>query len=102
MMYTPKYKLKQKVACYKQTDGVIVYGIVVGILLKRSYKSAGMFQGGGLSIPDIEKRGYLAVYKDNIDDCEYTVLYETCNGDRRWEKYSETELISIQERLVTK
>ena len=57
MNIKPKYKLGQKVILLDRhyRDGKSDVGYIVGIEIRRSYNSAGIFQFGGLSILDCEK-----------------------------------------------
>ena len=96
--YSPKFRLKQKVLCYFNSSNKPVYGRVIGIKLLRSYKVAGLFQSGGMSTLEIERKGFPLAYCDNVDTCEYTVLYEV-NGNVRDEKYREETLIKNKEML---
>jgi hypothetical protein len=99
MSYNPKFRLKQRVICYfTSTENKPVYGRVIGIKLKRSYNVAGLFQSGGMSIREIESKGFPLAYCDNVDTCEYTVIFEI-NGRRMAETYDEKELIKNKESL---
>ena len=92
--YNPKFKLKQKVICYKQANGVIVYGRIIGIKLRQN--NSGIFQGGGLNISEVEKKGFPLAYCDNVNDCEYEVLYTNCNRKSSTNKYYEEQLVENQ------
>lgn len=93
MGYNPKYKLKQKVILYfKDSDNSPVYGRIIGIRLRRSYKDAGLFQSGGMSTREIERKGFPLAYCDNVTTCDYTVVFEI-NDRRVIRDYNEEELI---------
>lgn len=96
--FSPKFRLKQKVICYFNSSNEPVYGRVIGIRLLRSYKVAGLFQNGGMSTPEIERKGFPLAYCDNVDTCEYTVIYEA-NGTSMAGKYLEETLIKNKEML---
>lgn len=90
--FSPKFRLKQKIICYFNSSNKPVYGRVIGIKLLRSYKVAGLFQSGGMSTLEIERKGFPLAYCDSVDTCEYTVVYEV-NGSVMTEKYGEEILI---------
>lgn len=96
--FSPKFRLRQKVICYYNSSNKPVYGRVIGIRLLRSYKVAGLFQSGGMSTLEIERKGFPLAYCDSVDTCEYTVVYEV-NGSVMNEKFREETLIKNKEML---
>jgi hypothetical protein len=78
MRVKPKFRLGQKVIFLKSKyfDGKYDIGYVVGISVKRSYSSCGMFQNGGLSTFEIHSKGLLKTYVDNIDEACYEVIHQ--------------------------
>ena len=76
MKVKPKYKLGQKVILVDRHyfDGKSDVGYIVGIEIRRSYDSAGIFQLGGLNIAECEKNGYLETYMKHVDVVLYHVI----------------------------
>ena len=97
MNVKPKYKLGQKVIIVDKdyADGKSDIGYIVGIEVRRSYNSAGIFQFGGLSILDCEKNGYLETYMNNVDEVVYHVI-RTIHTTGNTEKTKEV----LEDRLV--
>ena len=94
MKIKPKYKLGQKVSIEDRHyfDGKSDVGYIVGIEIRRSYESAGIFQMGGLSILECEKNGYLETYMNNVDVVVYHVIravHTSHNNSNNIEKVKE-------------
>ena len=101
MNVKPKYKLGQKVIIVDKgyADGKSDVGYIVGMEVRRSYNSAGIFQFGGLSILDCEKNGYLETYMNNVDEVVYHVLravhtsHNNSNNIEKAKEVSEDKLV---------
>lgn len=78
MNVKPKYKVGQKVIVMDKgyIDGKNDYGYIVSVKVRRSYESAGIFQWGGLSIPECERNGYVDTYINNCNEVVYDVIRE--------------------------
>ena len=106
MNVKPKYKLGQKVIivdkCY--ADGKSDVGYIVGMEVRRSYSSAGIFQFGGLSILDCEKNGYLETYMKNVDEVVYHVIrtIHTTGNTERTKEVLEDRLVPYNKENVKK
>ena len=106
MNVKPKYKLGQKVIivdkCY--ADGKSDIGYIVGMEVRRSYNSAGIFPFGELSILDCEKNGYLETYMKNVDEVVYHVIrtIHTTGNTERTKEVLEDKLIPYNKENVQK
>ena len=94
MNIKPKYKLGQKVIIVDRHyfDGKSDVGYIVGIEIRRSYDSAGLFQLGGLNIAECERNGYLETYMNNVDVVVYHVIravHTSHNNSNNIEKVKE-------------
>lgn len=87
MLVKPKYRLGQKVILLKTkyVDGKYDVGYVVGISVNRSYKSAGIFQTGGLSCYENNRKGLAKNYVDHIDNVVYEVVHQLHTIEQRQE-----------------
>lgn len=99
MRVKPKFKLGQKVIFLgsRYTDKKYDVGFIVGMSVKRSMRTAGIFQNGGLNCADNERKGLLKNYVDNIDYVSYEVIhqihtlpYQEC---RREQQVDESEIV---------
>lgn len=99
MQVKPKFKLGQKVIFIKSkyNDGKYDVGFVVGISVKRSYKSCGIFQNGGLNCAENERKGLLKNYIDHIDYASYEVIHQihtlAQQECRREQQVDESEIV---------
>lgn len=78
MKVKPKFKIGQKVILINThyTDKKYDVGFVVGVIVRRSMKTAGIFQGGGLSLLENKRKGLLQNYVDHIDCALYEVVHQ--------------------------
>ena len=109
MNIKPKYKLGQKVIIVDRHyfDGKSDVGYIVGIEIRRSYDSAGLFQLGGLNIAECEKNGYLETYMNHVDEVVYHVLRvvhtsHTNNNIERTKEILESKLVPYNKENVKK
>ena len=106
MNVKPKYKLGQKVIIVDKgyADGKSDVGYIVGMEVRRSYNSAGIFQFGGLSILDCERNGYLETYMKNVDEVVYHVIrtIHTTGATERTEEVAEDKLVPYNKENANK
>ena len=106
MNVKPKYKLGQKVIIVDKSyaDGKSDVGYIVGMEVRRSYNSAGIFQFGGLSILNYEKNGYLETYMKNVDEVVYHVIrtIHTTGNTERTKEVLEDRLVPYNKENVQK
>ena len=106
MKVKPKYKLGQKVIIVDKgyVDGKSDVGYIIGMEVRRSYSSAGIFQWGGLSALECERNGYLETYMNNVDEVVYHVLrtIHTTGNTERTREVSEDKLVSYNKENVKK
>ena len=106
MNIKPKYKLGQKVIIVDKgyVDGKSDVGYIIGMEVRRSYNSAGIFRFGGLSVLDCERDGYLETYMNNVDEVVYhviRVIHTTGNTDRT-RSLTEDKLVPYNKENVKK
>lgn len=104
MLVKPKYRLGQKVILLKTkyVDGKYDVGYVVGISVSRSYQSAGIFQTGGLSCYETERKGLLNNYVDHIDNVVYEVVHQLHTIEWRQECRREKNVLESEIAPYTK
>jgi hypothetical protein len=106
MNVKPKYKLGQKVIIVDKgyVDGKSDVGYIIGIEVRRSYNSAGIFQFGGLSVLDCERDGYLETYMNNVDEVVYHVIrvIHTTGNTGRTKEVLESKLVPYNKENVKK
>ena len=106
MNVKPRYKLGQKVIIVDKgyADGKSDVGYIVGMEVRRSYNSAGMFQFGGLSISECERNGYLETYMKNVDEVVYHVIrtIHTTGNTERTKEVLEDRLVPYNKENVKK
>ena len=106
MKVKTKYKLGKKVIIVDKgyADGKSDVGYIIGMEVRRSYNSAGIFQFGGLSILDCEKNGYLETYMNNVDEVVYHVIrtIHTTGNPERTKEELEDKLVSYNKENVQK
>lgn len=106
MLVKPKYKLGQKVIIVDKgyVDGKSDVGYIIGMEVRRSYNSAGIFQFGGLSVLDCERDGYLETYMNNVDEVVYHVIrtVHTTGNTERTKEVPEDKLVSYSKENVKK
>ena len=106
MRVKPKFRLGQKVIIVDKgyADGKSDVGYIVGMEVRRSYNSAGMFQFGGLSIADCERNGYLETYMKNVDEAVYHVIrtIHTTGATERTKEVAEDRLVPYNKENANK
>lgn len=106
MNIKPKYKLGQKVIIVDKgyTDGKSDVGYIIGLEVRRSYNSAGIFQFGGLNMLDCEINGYLETYMKNVDEVVYHVIrtIHTTGNIEITKEVLESELVSYNRENAKK
>ena len=106
MNVKPKYKLGQKVIIVDKgyVDGKSDVGYIIGMEVRRSYNSAGIFQFGGLSVLDCERDGYLETYMNNVDEVVYHVIrtIHTTDNTERTRDLTEDKLVPYNKENVKK
>ena len=104
MNVKPKYKLGQKVIIVDKgyVDGKSDVGYIVGMEVRRSYNSAGIFQFGGLSISECERN--LETYMNNVDEVVYHVIrtIHTTGNIERTKEVLEDKLVPYNKENVKK
>lgn len=104
MKVKPKYRLGQKVIIVdkRYVDGKSDVGYIIGIEVRRSYSSAGIFQWGGLSVLECERDGYLETYMNNLDEVVYHVIrtIHTTGDTGRTEEVLEDKLVPYNKENV--
>lgn len=97
MRAKPKFRFGQKVIIADKgyADGKSDVGYIVGMEVRRSYSSAGVFQFGGLSISECERNGYLETYMNNVDEVVYHVIrtIHTTGATERTKEVAEDKLV---------
>lgn len=106
MNVKPKFKLGQKVILLdtNYVDNKFDYGCIIGIKIKRSYTSAGLFQFGGLSMFECEKNGYPETYINHCDEVVYEVIREihTTKSIERTKDITEDKIIPYNKENKSK
>lgn len=106
MNVKPKYKIGQKVIIVDKgyVDGKSDVGYIIGMEVRRSYNSAGIFQFGGLSVLDCERDGYLETYMNNVDEVVYHVIrtIHTTDNTERTRDLTEDKLVPYNKENVKK
>lgn len=96
MLVKPKFRLGQKVIFIKSKyrDEKYDVGYVCGIEVKRSYGSAGIFQWGGLSYSETNRKGYAQTWIDHCDEAVYKIIHtiHTTGATRTETNILESEL----------
>ena len=106
MRVKPKFRLGQKVIIVDKgyVDGKSDVGYIVGMEVRRSYNSAGVFQFGGLSISECERNGYLETYMNNVDEVVYHVIrtIHTTSATERTKEVAEDKLVPYNKENANK
>ena len=106
MNVKPKYKLGQKVIIVDKgyVDGKSDVGYIIGMEVRRSYNSAGIFQFGVLSVLDCERDGYLETYMNNVDEVVYHVIrvIHTTGNTEITKEVVESKLVPYNKENVKK
>ena len=106
MKVKPKYRLGQKVIIVDKgyVDGKSDVGDIIGMEVRRSYSSAGIFQWGGLSALECERNGYLETYMNNVDEVVYHVIrtIHTTGDTAKTKEVLEDKLVPYNKENVKK